>query len=302
MDIVTHAASGLVLAAPLAPHAPLTAACLVLGSVAPDLDAISRCFGKRAFLRCHQTFTHSIAVAVVAGGLVTAAVMASGLLEPWAGAAFAGGMMIHIAMDLSNTYGVAVAAPFIWRRWSFNWIFFIDAAVVIATVLALSATIAVFAAHDASYWVPGVAYGAFLLAYWAARALLHHRAKRLAPPDTLTLLPTALWPWRYLGYAHMPGSPRVDLFTLNALTGQSTHEDHQALFDDQYEQLLQTIPEFRLMRELSPAYHAVAAEPVDGGQHITCTDLRTRNFGGRFGTLELTVAASGEVTEKVFHV
>ena len=48
MDIVTHGMVGVLLAAPLAESHPIAAGSLLLGSVLPDLDALSRLAGKRA--------------------------------------------------------------------------------------------------------------------------------------------------------------------------------------------------------------------------------------------------------------
>ena len=42
MDIVTHTMAGMILASPLVTTAPVTATCVVVGSVLPDLDALSR--------------------------------------------------------------------------------------------------------------------------------------------------------------------------------------------------------------------------------------------------------------------
>ncbi len=55
MDVVTHALIGLIGASPFAVSHPVAASCFALGAVAPDLDALSRLFGKRAFMRAHQT-------------------------------------------------------------------------------------------------------------------------------------------------------------------------------------------------------------------------------------------------------
>ena len=50
MDVVTHAMSGFVLASPFVATQPAAASTFMLASVAPDLDVLSRLFGKRAFL------------------------------------------------------------------------------------------------------------------------------------------------------------------------------------------------------------------------------------------------------------
>ena len=60
MDIVTHTMMGAIAASTIAEDQPAAAAAFVLGSVLPDLDALSRCFGKRAFLRFHQSQSHGL--------------------------------------------------------------------------------------------------------------------------------------------------------------------------------------------------------------------------------------------------
>jgi len=67
---------------------------------------------------------------------------------------------------------------------------------------------------------------------------------------------------------------------------------------------VERLPEFRIMRALSPAYHAIHEEPEpDGrGRRILCRDLRTRNFKTTFGDLEATVPPDGEARAKKLHV
>lgn len=76
MEIITHAGIGLIAAAPMLNSRPELALGLVAGSVLPDLDALARVFGKRAFLRSHQTWSHAIpvqgAVSVLAGVIASA--------------------------------------------------------------------------------------------------------------------------------------------------------------------------------------------------------------------------------------
>jgi len=66
MDVVTHAAMGTVIASPFFAEYPLPAAGFMLGSAIPDLDALSRFFGKRVFLKWHQTYTHSLPLIALA--------------------------------------------------------------------------------------------------------------------------------------------------------------------------------------------------------------------------------------------
>jgi hypothetical protein len=92
------------------------------------------------------------------------------------------------------------------------------------------------------------------------------------------------------------------LFRISGLTGAVREEGRRAIFDDGIVERLAGVPEFRLMRELSPAYHVVEVEEAEGGRRVRCRDLRTRNFGGRFGELRVTLDAAGAVTSVDFHV
>ncbi len=136
MDVVTHGMVGLVLASPIAPTHPEAAAGFMLGSVLPDLDAASRVFGKRAFLHAHQTYTHATPVILVIGAAAWASLAAAGIDAPYAPLALVMGMLLHSWMDVTNTYGITVLAPFSHRRWSVDWVFFIDAFVIAASVSA----------------------------------------------------------------------------------------------------------------------------------------------------------------------
>ncbi|EMI56826.1 metal-dependent hydrolase [Rhodopirellula sallentina] len=60
MDIATHALIGSVVAAGTLDSHPALAAGVMVGNVLPDLDAFSRLAGKYAFMRLHQTYTHSL--------------------------------------------------------------------------------------------------------------------------------------------------------------------------------------------------------------------------------------------------
>ncbi len=58
----------------------------------------------------------------------------------WANLAFgvAIGMFMHVALDLTNSYGVRCLWPFTSKRFALDWIFFIDAPIVCLTIVALA--------------------------------------------------------------------------------------------------------------------------------------------------------------------
>lgn len=134
MDVVTHGLMGIIVASPFLAEHPLPAACFMMGSVLPDLDAFSRVMGKRRFLQVHQTYSHALPVIAIVGAVFWAVLAATGTSSPRAAAALALGMIFHSLFDVTNTYGIRLLAPFSSRRFCTEWVFFIDSVVVAATI------------------------------------------------------------------------------------------------------------------------------------------------------------------------
>jgi membrane-bound metal-dependent hydrolase YbcI (DUF457 family) len=300
MDIVTHATAGAIIASPMLPASPLTAGCFVLGSVLPDVDALSRLFGKVAFLRWHQTYTHSVPVTIVLTILLWPLPVWLGIDEVWATAALGAGMLLHVLMDATNTYGVALLAPLSRKRCCTEWVFFIDGIMIIVSTGFLVAVIAQSYRGQLSRPSIAVTYGAFIILYWILRWLVHRHAACLAPAGTLSMIPSAIVPWRF--FTCQTQADVVQVFELSAIRGASTTPKSWQTFDSKYENWLNQVVEYRLMRELSRGYRAVEVTEDGNRTEVICRDLRIRNFGGSFGRLELTFAADGKVVGKKFYV
>ncbi|MHC4957790.1 MAG: metal-dependent hydrolase [Planctomycetota bacterium] len=272
MDVVTHGMSGFVLAAPLLPTQPAAAGTFMLAAVAPDLDALSRLFGKRAFLAAHQTWSHALPVI---WGLALALLLAGAPSSVCL--ALAAGMTLHVLLDWTNTYGITLWAPFSRRRFSADAVFFIDASVVALSVVASALCAWLWPAPP---WT-ATAYAILLAAYIAWKFVLRRRALTRCDGAPSSLLPSALVPWRWFGCRR--DGDTVHLFRVN---GTVTEDGTVPVVDDA---ALRDVPEFRIMRELSPLFHATERD----GDTVTCRDLRTRNFGARFGTLTLRLEPDG---------
>ncbi|MDF1660347.1 MAG: metal-dependent hydrolase [Planctomycetota bacterium] len=295
MDIVTHAVMGAIIATPFMDSHPVAAVCFAFGSVLPDLDAFSRLFGKSAFMKIHQTYSHALPVIALIGLLAWPALNALGV--PALGAlTLALGMMFHSLLDVTNTYGIALFLPFSKRRFSTEWVFFID-----SIVIAISYPTLIILTQFQS--LPGKTvlscYCAIMLCYWLLKCALRRRALSFSPPGTVSLLPSALYPWEFLGCSQ--GKDEVLLFQVHSLTGNVTREESVPLFDREHEELT-TQREFKIMSELSPAYHIVERDQKESGLWLRCKDLRTRNFKTNFGELEISLDLSGAVKDLVFHV
>lgn len=294
MDIVTHGMVGVALAGPLLGTHPLEASGFILGSVAPDLDALSRCFGKRAFLDWHQGWTHAFPVIAVCG--LCGCALAK-LLWPEAAGLVVGlclGAALHSFLDLTNTYGVRALAPFSRRRFCREWLFFIDAGVVLFTIPAAIVVVTTLRRPDAIGRTVAIMYGTTLALYVAARAVMRGIAGRKCKDDNVvSMIPSALCPWVYFVCARDPDSANavVRLFRLNALTGRRTQATEQPIFDALVRTRLETLPEFQAMAALSPAYHVVSYQPDGDRIRVACRDLRTVNFNTTFGALQVVLNA-----------
>ena len=144
----------------------------------------------------------------------------------------------------------------------------------------------------------GIFFGTMAV-YFGTKGILRCRAGALAP-DAVSLMPSALWPWRFFGLEECGNCVRR--FQINAITGSQKTLAQQEVFDAAYAGLLANVPEFMLMRGLSPAYHVVSAKKTEAGELLVCRDLRTRNFGTVYGDLEVLLDKNNGVVRTTFHV
>lgn len=299
MDIITHAGIGLIAAAPLLNSHPELALGLVAGSVLPDLDAVGRVLGKRAYLKLHQTWSHALPLQALFSMLTGCLASLLGAAGLWLGLGLFVGFAVHTALDFSNTLGVTLLAPFSSKRFCLEWVFFIDAFVLILTFVSTCFSLWLFYADGEVPTRYAAIFFGILTFYFGFKGILRFRAGRTAA-DAISLVPSALWPWRFFGVTERGN--RVARFLVNALTGRRILLAEQEFLDTSFADVLTGIPEFRLMRELSPSYHVVNAEESQGGTLLVCRDLRTRNFGTTFGDLELLLDANNNVIRTKFHV
>ena len=180
--------------------------------------------------------------------------------------------------------------------------FFIDAVVILITLPSLGLMLRRQAAGAPTQGI-ALSYAAMMVAWWTLRALLRWRAGRLAPVGTLSLLPSALWPWRYLGTARSGACEgAVVLFTLNGLTGAIQDRRELTPRDEAWRDVLERLPELEIMRELSPAFHVTEVTSSEGGTRLRLRDLRVRNFASRWGEVEVLVTPERTIAEVEHHV
>ena len=285
MDIVTHGMMGLAVAAPFLGTDTGAAVGFILGSTLPDLDAFSRCFGKRAFLKWHQGWTHSMPVQIAFGttGCLIVKWVAPELATLIVG--LLAGAMTHSLLDLTNTYGIRIVAPFSRRRFCFEWMFFIDSVVLLLTVVALVPAVRSLLFGYPANQMAAILYMVSFVLYAGLKATLRRRASFLASADAVSVIPSAMWPWMF--FECRRSGNEVTSSKLNAITGTSCEVARHKIHDDEFADELSAVDEFQTMSDLSPAYHVVERREDGSDIHIQCRDMQILNFNTSFGILDV---------------
>lgn len=305
MDIATHAAFGLAVSAPMIAEHPVAAVMFTLGSVFPDLDGLGRVTGKKGFFRLHRTYTHSffgVVVFSLLAGLILAFLKIATLL---AVAAFAAGILLHMLLDWTNSYGLAIWTPFSPTRTCKHWIYFVDVPFSFVSALAVIAPAIILFTCPERFsffpWIAGV-YLLFAVTYIAVRRAMHARAVALSPDGTTHVIADAIVPWWFCGVAEADGG-KAHLFHLSLFSSKVVSEAIIDTHDAEYQALMEQLEEFRLMREVLPAYHVVDVRHEGELLHLECRELAIRRYWGNFGQLEVTYDLTRrQFTKKVFHV
>lgn len=277
MDIITHVMIGAAASSPFWASHPLESVMFTFGSILPDIDALSRQFGKVAFLRFHQGWTHALPLIAAITGACVALLVALDLSILVPSILLCGlGAVLHVFLDWTNTFGVRLFAPFDRQRRCAEWVFFIDVPFIVATIGVLLAQLTLSASGATSPLLGGT-WAAAALLYFAWRGALRRRAARLAPA-AVSLIPSPLVPWRFEGLELSGDRARTYVVDVRR---PSLDDIRDVLLP---EAALQGVPEYDAMRELSRGFVAVEST----GDRIECRDLRTRfTFGTNFGRLVL---------------
>jgi inner membrane protein len=133
MDPVTHSLAGATICN-LGFRRKLSMLVLILASIAPDLDYITRFWGMDIFLRYHRGITHGI-LFLFLGPLIIGLIF--GLRKGFLYYSFIAflGYAAHLLMDLTNQYGTRILSPLDWEQYSLDLTFIIDPYITIGLLL-----------------------------------------------------------------------------------------------------------------------------------------------------------------------
>lgn len=221
MDPLTHTATGLFLGRiGLRRWTPLATPILLLAANAPDVDIVTLSGGSLDYLNYHRHLTHALAaVPVLAIACVGLVRLIARKPVHWLGAcaAAAVALLTHLALDLTNTYGVRVLLPFSSRWFRLDLTNVVDLWIWAVFLLSIAAPFlgrlvgSEIGAPSSESHIHGRGFAwcalLFLLLYTGARAVLHDRALAIiesrvyegAPPARAMAAPDAIDPWRWKG-------------------------------------------------------------------------------------------------------
>jgi membrane-bound metal-dependent hydrolase YbcI (DUF457 family) len=294
MDIVHHALIGVAgfqnaANEELFPHGTA----FLFGSVFPDLDVAFMALGKRFYLKNHQALTHSLPLSPLYALLLASPLF---LLEGFSWSLLLAalcGLWLHIALDWSNTFRLAPFAPFSYRRYSLDAIFFIDSVALTFT----AGFYLLYSMVTAELWVTALYGGAFLLyvllKLWLQRWVKVKQRATIAIPSSLNPFAFYLLSEDVDGYYSRH---------FNTLTGRTSQPLHVARVEPEIMAQATKSPVFADMQHVCRALHIVEVERSDEGITLHAADIAVRNFGGRFGRTVLKFDPQGELVSEVANI
>ncbi len=171
MDPVTHSLAGVTIAN-LGFKRKAAMWVLLLSSIAPDFDYITRLWGADVFLRYHRGITHGILALFVVPIIIGLIFGYRKGFFYYSSLAFFG-YAAHLFMDLTNQYGTRILSPLDWEQFSLDLIFIIDPYITLG--LLLSVILCKLNKRRAA--VIALVTLFFLVAYAGGRDYLHDKTK-----------------------------------------------------------------------------------------------------------------------------
>ncbi len=171
MDPITHSLAGATIAN-LGFKRKAAIWVLLLSSVAPDFDYITRLWGTDVFLRYHRGITHGILALFIVPIIIGLIFGYRKGFFYYSSLAFFG-YAAHLFMDLTNQYGTRILSPLDWEQFSLDLVFIIDPYITLGLLLSVilcklnkgrAAAIALVTLF-------------FLIAYAGGRDYLHDKTK-----------------------------------------------------------------------------------------------------------------------------
>ncbi len=289
MDIVHHSligGAGLVMLSSAGYE--VAGAAFIIGSIFPDLDVIFMLIGKRFYLQNHQGITHSLFLAPIYAALLICLPLMWLLNLSWQWPVFfaaLAGLVIHIALDLSNTFRIQLFSPFIKTRYSLDAVFFIDSFTLFTTTMFYLLHVN-FDLELSMAWYPLA-----LVCYVFAKWILHNKVQQKQLCDYA--IPSAFNPFEF--YILNVSKDALEGYIFNSLSNSKRKKIRYLQVNSEYLELARKSQLFNDIAGISRAFYITEVNQSEDSIELVAQDLAVRNFAGRFGKTKITFDKQGSI-------
>jgi membrane-bound metal-dependent hydrolase YbcI (DUF457 family) len=293
MDIIHHTLiGGTGFIALSAVDQGLAGMAFIAASVFPDLDVFFMIFGKRFYLRNHQGPSHSLLLSpVYALFIISPALISLGFLWPVYLAALLG-LWLHILLDLTNTFGIALFWPKSPIRRCFDAVFFIDTVIWFLTI----------AFYIQAYYFPSPAaiyiYAVLLASYLIFKYLLH--AKVMNKLNCSYAIPGSFNPFTFFILSVDTKEARAYIY--NSWNKKKWDKKTYSVVSQKHADMAEKSEVFRDMRRITKHFFITDVSESNNEITIIAHDIGVRNFGGRFGKTVLKFNINGDLVDEMAHI
>lgn len=319
MENLTHTLTALMLSrAGLNRWCPRATPIILIAANIPDLDIVTRIAGPFEYLDQHRAISHSLLMAPVLATVAAAIVrFVGGKPLLWIPAILTGlvGVVSHLLLDWTNTYGIRMLLPFSgeWLRLDINFIVDIWIWAALALALAgpaLSGLVGSEIGSKAKSTGRGsaIAFLVFLMAYEGTKIVLHERAVNTinshlylgAAPRRVSALPHFANPLSWTAVVETSSAAIVQQFNLllpyDPAGGRAYYYPVQSKAID----AARAMESFRRFLDFSqaPLWQVTPADKPDGAVRVSVIDLRFGEPGEAHFFVSAVVDANGQIVSE----
>lgn len=315
MDNLTHTLTGFAISyAGLNRKTRYSTLATVIGVNLPDIDIVSRAWGKVTYLQDHRGITHSIIGVIVLGALLAAAVYFLGKrARPAKSGPLLNGRWLLVAcwiatasnllLDLTNSYGARPFLPFSGRWYAWDIVPVVDP-IILAILIAGLALPALFRliSEEVGARKTGFQKGAILslcamVAFWGLREISHRRALNMLNevsyhqqnPLRIAAFPGFANPFDWTGVVETSGSFYV--LPVDVLSGRVAMRDARLFRKAEPSPALKKAMSTRTAKVFVNFARFPWAEvvPTEEGPTVLVRDLRFQPVGYRNGAFAIRI-------------
>jgi len=317
VDNLTHTLSGLMLArAGFDRFTPRAAAILMVAANIPDCDTLSALSGWLNYLQYHRWITHSLLFVPATALAAVLLVAAFGWRRVRWGPAYAiaiVGVLSHLLLDWTNSYGVRLLAPVSEHWFRLDITNVVDLWILAALFLGLAGPLlarlvsAEIGAHRSSGRALAMCVLVLIAAYDFGRYLAHQRAVQVmdsrvydgAAPLRVTAIPGAADPFVWRGVVET--SSFVSILPVDLL-GDFDPAAGQIFYKPEPGAAIAAARRTEVFRKFLafsqlPFWAVAPAVGGDGSVRVEVTDLRFGFPGRGFFAISALVNAAGQVEQ-----